>query len=234
MLFQISPIKGLVTLKNNNDKELREKYNKVRLNFLFFFFFLRFGWYQRTSSFSGDEINQNGDDCIENAINDVIQNDQPLDKTPVESSQNSQIPDEAPAINGWDKLPDEILEKILIKAIKSSDHVCETYSNIINSCSRFQIIGKKGEMLFPCIYIKPDDDIKKLFNGKIKVSVRKLLKSFGQGSRLIVRVVELIGDKNLKSAWFILFRDRNRGIPFRESTGEKHSRKVKNPQLAIA
>ena len=120
----------------------------------------------------------------------------------------------------------EILEKILIKAIKSSDHVCETYSNTINSCSRFQIIGKKGEMLFPCIYIKPDDDIKKLFNGKIKVSVRKLLKSFGQGSRLIVRVFELIGNKNLKSAWFILFRDRN-------SDRDRHSRKVKNPQLAI-
>ena len=99
MLFQISPIKGLVTLKNKNDKELREKYNKMRLIF-FFFFFLKFRWYQRTSSFSGDQINQNGDDCIENAINDVTRNDQPLDKTPIENSQNSQIPDKTQLMAG--------------------------------------------------------------------------------------------------------------------------------------
>ena len=35
-------------------------------------------------------------------------------------------------------------------------------------------------MLLPCIYLKPDDDIKKLFNNQIKVSLRKLLKSFVQ------------------------------------------------------
>ena len=64
-------------------------------------------------------------------------------------------------------------------------------------------------MLLPCIYTKPDDDIKKSFNGKIKVSVRKLLKSFGQGSGLIMRVAELIGNKNWKSAWLILLPDRN-------------------------
>ena len=85
------------------------------------------------------------DDCIENPTNDIIQNNQPLEEKPVENSQNSQIPDETPAIaiNGWNKLTDVIVEKILIQAIKSSDHVCGT-SNI-NSCSRFQIIGKKWE-----------------------------------------------------------------------------------------
>ena len=31
---------------------------------------------------------------------------------------------------------------------------------------------KKRKMLLPCIDIKPDDDIKKSFNWKIKVSVR--------------------------------------------------------------
>ena len=43
---------------------------------------------------------------------------------------------------------------------------------------------KKGEVLLPFIYIKPDDDIKKSFSGKIKVSIQKLLKSFGLGSAL--------------------------------------------------
>ena len=47
-------------------------------------------------------------------------------------------------INGWDKLPDEIVEKILMQAIKSY----ETYSNIINSCSRLQIIEKTEKCCF--------------------------------------------------------------------------------------
>ena len=54
-----------------------------------------------------DKIDQSDDDCIENPINGIIQNNQPLDKKPVENIQNSQIPYETPAIaiNGWDKLP---------------------------------------------------------------------------------------------------------------------------------
>ena len=45
-------------------------------------------------------------------------------------------------INDWDKLPDETVEKILIQDIERFGHACETYKNIINSCSRFQIIKK--------------------------------------------------------------------------------------------
>ena len=47
---------------------------------------------------------------------------------------------------------------------------------------------KKEENVASLFYIKPDDDIKKSFNGKIKVSVRKLLKFFGKRSKLIMRV----------------------------------------------
>ena len=64
-------------------------------------------------------------------------------------------------------------------------------------------------MLFPCIYIKPDDDIKKSFNGKTKVRVRKLFKSLGQRSWLIMQVAELFRNKNWRSAWLILLPDRN-------------------------
>ena len=160
--------------------------------------------------FPEDETDHSGDDCIENHINYIIQNKQPLDKKLVENRQNNQIPDETPAIaiKGWDKLPDEIDEKILIQAIKSYNDVCETYK-IKNSCSRFQIIGKKGKMLLPCIYIKPDDNIKKSFNGKIKFSVRKLLKPFGQGSALIMYGSQLVGNKNWKSVWLISLPARN-------------------------
>ena len=45
-------------------------------------------------------------------------------------------------INDWDKLPDETVEKILIQDIERFGHACETYKNIINSCSRFKIIKK--------------------------------------------------------------------------------------------
>ena len=49
---------------------------------------------------------------------------------------------------------------------------------------------------------------KSSFNGKFKVSVRKLIKLFGQGSGLIKRVAELIRDKHWKSAWLILMPDK--------------------------
>ena len=105
--------------------------------------------------FPEDEIDQSGDDCIENPINDIIQNNQPLDEKTVENSQNSQIPYETPAIaiNDWDKLPNEIFKKILIQAIKSFDHVCEAYNNIINV--RFPIPNylNKGENVASlCLY----------------------------------------------------------------------------------
>ena len=91
------------------------------------------------------------------------------------------------------------------------------------------------KIFLPCIYIKPDDDIKKQFNEKIKLSLRKLLKAFGKGSVLIIRVAELIGNKNGK---FHLYYYQKLMLllatcSLRESTGKKHSRKVKNPQLTI-
>ena len=52
-------------------------------------------------------------------------------------------------------------------------------------------------MLRPCFCIKPHDDIKKPFNGKIEVSIRK---SFDQGIESIMRVAELIDNKNQSSA----------------------------------
>ena len=79
--------------------------------------------------FPEDKIDQSGDDCTENPFNDIIQNNQPLDEKPVKKSQNNEIPDEtlAVAINGWYRLPDEIVEKILTQAMQSSNHVCKTY-----------------------------------------------------------------------------------------------------------
>ena len=92
------------------------------------------------------------------------------------------------------------------------------------------------KIFLPCIYIKPDDDIKKQFNEKIKLSLRKLLKAFGKGSVLIIRVAELIGNKNenkLRLYYYQKLMLLLATCSFRESTGKKHSRKEKNPQLTI-
>ena len=92
------------------------------------------------------------------------------------------------------------------------------------------------KIFLPCIYIKPDDDIKKQFNEKIKLSLQKLLKVFGKGSVLIIRVAELIGNKNgnkLRLYYYQKLMLLLATCSFRESTGKKHSRKEKNPQLTI-
>ena len=138
-------------MKNKNDKELKKKYNKAQLKL----FFRDSDGINEDQDFPEDEIDHSGDDCIENPINDIIQNSQLLDEKTVENSQNSQIPYETPAIaiNGWDKLPNEIFKKILIQAIKSFNHVCETYNNILNF--RFPIPNylNKGENVASlCLY----------------------------------------------------------------------------------
>ena len=126
---------------------------------------------------------------------------------------NSQIQDEKPprVINYWDKLPDEIVEKILLESIKNSDYMCKTYNNVLDTCTRFQMVKRIEEKLLPRIYIREDDAVNGMlssFNGKFKVGVRKLIKLFGQGSGLIKRVAELIRDKHWKSAWLILMSDK--------------------------
>ena len=54
------------------------------------------------------------------------------------------------------------------KAIKSSDHICGRYSNIMNSFPDSNLSEKRENILLPCIYIKPDGDMKKSFNEKIR------------------------------------------------------------------
>ena len=57
------------------------------------------------------------------------------------------------SINLWHKLPDEIVETILLNANVSSTNAIQDYHSIIQTCSRFQIVKKKGEKLLPRVYI---------------------------------------------------------------------------------
>ena len=99
-------------MKNTNDKELNKNYRMAQLKLIF----RDLDGIIKHQGFPIDQIDQSGDDCIENPINAIIQNNEPLDEKLVDNSQNSQIQDEtqAKAINGWDKLPDEIVEKMVI------------------------------------------------------------------------------------------------------------------------
>ena len=200
--------RGLVTLKNKDDKELKKKFNKAQLKP----FSRNLDVINEFQKLSGGENNEGVNEVIQNNIKNTMENSKILDEKPAKIfHSNSQIQDEKPprVINYWDKLPDEIIEKLLLESIKNSDYMRKTYNNVLNTCTRFQMVKRIGEKLLPRIYIREDDAVKKSsFNGKFKVSVHKLIKLFGQGSGLIKRVAELIRDKHWKSAWLILMPDK--------------------------
>ena len=109
MFFQISPKEICSHWKTRIIRNWIKKYNKVQRKL----FFQHSDGIDEHQLFPEDKIHQSSNGCIENPIDDIIQNNQPLDKKPLENSQNNQILGEtlAIAINGWDKLPDKIVEK---------------------------------------------------------------------------------------------------------------------------
>ena len=120
--------------------------------------------------------------------------------------QTTESPDEKPVErpNYWDALPNEIVEKILMESIKSSNQKCVTYNSIMNTCKRFQMIKEPGKKVLPKIYINRDIKYQTLPDGDLIVSVRSLLKTYGQGSGLLMQIAEIIQLKTWKSAWLTL------------------------------
>ena len=101
--------------------------------------------------------------------------------------------------NLFDKLPDEILEIILMNVTKS--HAIDAFYSISRTCKRFQSVieGKKDEIL-PMVHINfPENVFQNLPRraNKIKVSVKKLSKFFGSCSGVIECVSKAIGKKTL-------------------------------------
>ena len=64
-------------IEEQNDKELNIKYKQAQLNL---FFFRDSDGINDHQDLPEDKIDQSSDDCIENPINDTIQNKQPLDE----------------------------------------------------------------------------------------------------------------------------------------------------------
>ena len=105
--------------------------------------------------------------------------------------------------NLFDKLPDEILELILMNVTKS--HVVDVFYSISRTCKRFQSVieGKKDEIL-PMVHINfPENVFQNLRRraSKIKVSVKKLSKLFGSCGGVVECVSKAIGKKLWRSAW---------------------------------
>ena len=66
----------------------------------------------------------------------------------------------------WVKLLDEIVEKILVYTIKTSNQKLENYHSLSRACSRFNLIMQRRKHIFhPRVYIKfPDDEIKEIIH----------------------------------------------------------------------
>ena len=93
--------------------------------------------------------------------------------------------------NIFDKLPDEILEMILMNVTKS--HAIDAFYSISRTCKRFQSIikGKKDEML-PMVHINFPENVFQNLQGrgnKMKVSVKKLSKFFGGVIKCISKAI---------------------------------------------
>ena len=113
------------------------------------------------------------------------------------------------SINLWNKLPDEIVETILLNAIESSTNAIQDYHSIMKICSRFQVVKQKGKRLFPCVYIDTHEKFEHpSYRNMIKVSARKLTKLFGQNSGLLLDISNIIKEKKWKSAWLILCKEK--------------------------
>ena len=103
----------------------------------------------------------------------------------------------------WDILPDEILEMILLTT--NSSREISTYNSLMLTSRRFQRIISTSFGRIHAVF--PDDVQKKLstLNGKIKVSMRMILKTFGQSSGLALSLKEdIIKNKKWKSAWLVI------------------------------
>jgi hypothetical protein len=196
----LSP-KGLATLQNlKSGKALKNKYNKVQLKHYV----------------DGNEVIVDQSNISEEKP--IIH--EPNDEKPAHTTNDEKLPvlleHEDIDINKksfFSLLPDELIEEILLASLKSSSHVNETCQNIMGTCKKFRLIIKeKGKTMLPHIYVNPDDVFKNmpLHNGKIKISVQKLRKCFGENSSLLLRLSEIIDNGKWKSARLLLLKAKRK------------------------
>ena len=92
-------------------------------------------------------------------------------------------------------LPNEIIEMLLVDAVKCSKNLTETYVILPQTCWRFK---RKEDALLPHIHMKfPGSVFVNLprFHDKIKVSVREIRETFGPYSGAAKSLTEIVDDK---------------------------------------
>ena len=102
------------------------------------------------------------------------------------------------SISYMDRMPDEILEKILRDALLSSDfscqnHVCQTYNALLNVNARFNRIASRLAWTLPSIHLGNRGEAG-------KVSVKKLLRRFGEASGVSIEVERILASRDWQSA----------------------------------
>ena len=100
------------------------------------------------------------------------------------------------------------LKKRLFYADQSSVPRCQTYKSVRETCRWSNVIVPCGEKLLPRIHIYPSNVLPdETSNGKVKVSVRKMISSFGVSSDICNSISQHICNRKWKSAWLVLKPD---------------------------
>ena len=105
-------------------------------------------------------------------------------------------------ISPIERLPNEILEKILSEVLLSSgfswpNHVCRMHNNLCKVNVRFRDITRRLVSMLPIIYLSDGGEIG-------IVSVRSLIKKFGSSSDVVLEVRRIIASPNWANAWLDL------------------------------
>ena len=106
-----------------------------------------------------------------------------------------------------ERLPNEMLEKILSEALLSSgfswpNHVCRMYNNLCKVNVRFRDITRRLVSMLPSSYFSEGGELG-------IVSVRSLIKKFGSSSGVVLEVRRIVASPNWENAWLDL---RFRGL----------------------
>ena len=111
----------------------------------------------------------------------------------------------------WNLVPDEILETILYHVVQSSVPRWQTCKSVRETCRRWSnVIVPLEEKLLLRIHIHPSNVLPNpTFKGKVKVSVRKMISSFGVSSGICKSISQHIDDRKWKSAWLVLRPDEH-------------------------
>lgn len=112
-----------------------------------------------------------------------------------------------------EQLPLEILEKIFLSTLISSDftfpnHVCWSYNNMLSAVPIFKLFEKKGMDHLPRVYIdNPYALPKPRFSGETFVNMQRIIRAYGSSSGIVTELKRIISSPKWNTAWISLFAE---------------------------